>query len=1012
MKNNKEFKLNHRGNNVQRNNKSKNIWQKAFSRENGTNPLAIYNIRFCDQCEKRFKSKESLRLHVKSVHEGKMFSCVQCEKSYGNNDNLKRHIGSVHEGVMYKCDICGKDFKHKSVLKIHTENKHKGITFSCPHDNCEKSYGKNDNLRKHIESAHDNVVYSCDKCDKIYSHMQRLQSHNESVHEGKMFSCEQCEKSFSRKDNLKVHIEGNHGDQKYICEKCKQVFAANSSLKRHNETKLDCKNETKYHKNRKFYIKAEVNSVKLEIKKEMAKEIHNADTINEGHEYYNCESCLKSFSRRDNLKKHIHTVHEGHKDYHCQSCGKSYFHARSLKKHIRQVHKNENISIAKFQIKNELAHNANTVDEGEKDHKCSFCDKSYFHAHSLKKHIRNVHENENSSESKIQIKNELAHNAAGEIRIDTVHEGEKFHKCSVCGKSFAQSKNLKRHISIVHEIGEKNHKCSFCDNSYFHERSLKKHIRNVHESKKNSETKIQIKEELADNTGEKLHEDEKVHKCSVCGKSFSQSKNLQRHIWIVHEKRKRHKCDICGKSFTQAYHMRSHISGFHKGKKNQKCEFCSIEISNESSLRRHIKEMHENQKDYKCDSCGKSFARSNRLKHHIYSVHDGQKEHKCESCGEAFSIQQILQRHINSVHNGGKRDHKCDSCGKVFIAPSKLKRHINAVHSGLTNSIQSIIDKCMSNYTTFDIQNQMGQTHLTKDEIKQEMVHDDFTNSNPEEDAEYNKENDNEKTLIFQETELENSSTGSLGIHVSCSVCHVEMEGTKSLICHLKEKHNINPASKLQFNENNSKKLEKNTLDFKGIRVPCHICHKEFDSKSLTRHLRDQHNQGPQKDKKIKEEVNEENEISENNTSSLEMDSKIDKQGLQNDLLRYNPQRSKLDSLKNVKNIEFVIKEEIRDENDITNGENASLVGMGLQIKDHNNLNMTNDEVDPIITDTNEIDSSKIILPKSVPIIAQEDEISVSEFKPFPCGFCYDIYTEENELRKHIDTAHHHGDKI
>ena len=80
---------------------------------------------------------------------------------------------------------------------------------------------------------------------------------------------------------------------------------------------------------------------------------------------------------------------------------------------------------------------------------------------------------------------------------------------------------MKRHIWIVHEIGEKNHKCSFCDNSYFHERSLKKHIRNVHESKKKSETNIQIKEELADNTGEKLHEDEKVHKCSVCDKSFA-----------------------------------------------------------------------------------------------------------------------------------------------------------------------------------------------------------------------------------------------------------------------------------------------------------------------------------------------------------------------------------------------------------------------------------------------------------------------------------------------------------
>ena len=45
--------------------------------------------------------------------------------------------------------------------------------------------------------------------------------------------------------------------------------------------------------------------------------------------------------------------------------------------------------------------------------------------HSLKKHIRNIdYDNENISKTKIQIKE------------DTVHDGEKVHKCSVCGKSF------------------------------------------------------------------------------------------------------------------------------------------------------------------------------------------------------------------------------------------------------------------------------------------------------------------------------------------------------------------------------------------------------------------------------------------------------------------------------------------------------------------------------------------------------------------------------------------------
>ena len=80
---------------------------------------------------------------------------------------------------------------------------------------------------------------------------------------------------------------------------------------------------------------------------------------------------------------------------------------------------------------------------------------------------------------------------------------------------------------------------------------------------------------------------------------------------------------------------------------------------------------------------------------------------------------------------------------------------------------------------------------------------------------------------------------------------------------------------KRQFNENTSNKMEKDTLGFKGIRLPCYICHREFDSKSLNRHLRNRHNLknatfGYLKNQKkiqmgLREEASEENENSENN---------------------------------------------------------------------------------------------------------------------------------------------------
>ena len=41
--------------------------------------------------------------------------------------------------------------------------------------------------------------------------------------------------------------------------------------------------------------------------------------------------------------------------------------------------------------------------------------------------------------------------------INSVHNGQKDHKCDSCGKAFSQAGNLKTHIDLVHN-GKKYHK--------------------------------------------------------------------------------------------------------------------------------------------------------------------------------------------------------------------------------------------------------------------------------------------------------------------------------------------------------------------------------------------------------------------------------------------------------------------------------------------------------------------------------------------------------------------------
>ena len=148
------------------------------------------------------------------------------------------------------------------------------------------------------------------------------------------------------------------------------------------------------------------------------------EMIYEGHKYYKCEHCKKSFTTAGTLKQHIHT-HKGHKDYKCETCGKAFPQAY-LKKHI---HKNHNVNA---------------------DFKCEYCEKSFPSVRNLKLHIQ------------------------------IIHKGRKIHGCRACGQSFSQQGPLKNHIRIFHD-GYKNYKCNSCGESFSEPGNLKKHISTMHE---------------------------------------------------------------------------------------------------------------------------------------------------------------------------------------------------------------------------------------------------------------------------------------------------------------------------------------------------------------------------------------------------------------------------------------------------------------------------------------------------------------------------------------------------
>ena len=191
-------------------NSSKEIYETELKAEEGK--------MSCEICQKVFKSKVSLHLHLKHVHSEKQkFKCKICKRSFKKKWILKGHQRIHLKRQIFNCVECGKLFRYKKDLIHHEILIHaKEPIFFC--NLCSKFFVSKYHLKAHEIYAHSKMrkFRNCKKVFERKRFLRNLEKNlSENIHNGVKIKTEESEFEITNQgeNDIFVTTKKNHVDE-------------------------------------------------------------------------------------------------------------------------------------------------------------------------------------------------------------------------------------------------------------------------------------------------------------------------------------------------------------------------------------------------------------------------------------------------------------------------------------------------------------------------------------------------------------------------------------------------------------------------------------------------------------------------------------------------------------------------------------------------------------------------------------------------------------------------------